>query len=545
MVKFDLERNTMDRFLAKCCKVYEKRPFLAMEGESYITYGEFYREVEKGREILRNQGLARGDAMALLAAGSPRWAVMWMAAMTSGIVAVPIMEDFSREDVKYILRHSEAKGLCLDTRFLSWDLDEYGGMNFLYDLRKEEFLRCSESPAPLPENGPGIGEDDPAEYMYTSGTTGFSKGVVLTHGNLVSNLFKGTDLIDSCFDEDSLVLSLLPVGHTFGSTSAFLSTMYKGPRIAFLKRKPTVPYLADVFRRNSPTILGAVPLIFEKIYQKQILPIKNKNGLTRFLLKKVPVFRKLFHRLAAGKILKFLGRKIRCIIIGGAPFSPEVEQFLQEGHIPYVLGYGLTETSPLLTFCSLEDVKAGSVGHAIKDTEIRIVNPQGEEGTGDIEVRGPQIMAGYLKDPGATAEVFTDDGWFITGDKGYLDGDGFLFLKGRSKNVIVNSSGENIYPEAIEALLTGEPVVEEVMVHMEEGKLVARVYPDGDFVEKNGLDKNPALLKDAFEDARIRVNKKLPLSSYLYRILKQDEPFLKTATKKIKRPHFFGSGGKR
>ncbi|MDC7223798.1 MAG: AMP-binding protein [Spirochaetales bacterium] len=542
MGKFGLERNTMDRFLKRCGEVYGDRPFLAMEGEDYISYGEFCRKVDLYRKILAEQGLVKGDAMALLASGSPQWAVMWMAAMTSGIVAVPIMEDFSRDDVKHILTHSEAKGLCLDSRFLSWELEEFASLDFLYDLTAGEFIRKKEPldslPAPVdPEEG------DPAEYMYTSGTTGFSKGVVLTHANLVTNLFEGTDLIDECFDEDGLVLSLLPVGHTFGSTSAFLSTMYKGPRIAFLKRKPTVPYLAEAFQRNKPTIMGAVPLIFEKIYQKRIVPLKNKNGLTRFLFIKFPPTRKIFHRLTGRKILDFLGGRIRCIIIGGAPFSPEVEQFLKEGRLPYVLGYGLTETSPLLTFCSLKEVKTGSVGHAVRDTEIRVVNPRGEEGIGDIQVRGPQIMAGYLKDPLGTANMYTEDGWFITGDKGYLDREGFLFLKGRTKNVIVASSGENIYPEAIEALLTGEPMVEEVLVCMEEGKLIGRIFPNREYWDKQGGEESRR--KEVYEELRLRINKKLPPSSYLYKLKEQKEPFAKTATKKIKRPHLFGEGGKR
>jgi long-chain acyl-CoA synthetase len=540
MGKFGLNRYTMDRFLKQCCAVYEDRSFLAMEGESYITYGEFYSEVETHREILANQGFVKGDVMALLAAGSPRWAIMWMAAMTSGVIAVPIMEDCTKEDVKHILIHSEAKGLCFDSRFLSWELDEYDKMDFLYNLTEGTFLRKRDD-LDISVEPAIIAEHDPAEYMYTSGTTGSPKGVILTHGNLVSNLFEGTDLIDNCFDSEGLVLSLLPVGHTFGSTSAFLSTMYKGPRIAFLKRKPTVPYLADVFKRNKPTILGAVPLIFEKIYQKQVLPIKNKNVLFRFFLTKVPPVRKLFHRLVGGKILSFLGGNISCVIIGGAPFSSEVELFLKEGKIPYVLGYGLTETSPLLTFSSLADVKLGSVGHAIGDTDIRIVNPKGKEKIGDIEIRGPQVMAGYLKDPEATNEVFTEDGWFITGDKGYMDEEGFLFLKGRSKNVIINSSGENIYPESIEALLIGEPLVEEVLVEMEEGQLIARVFPNQDHLEKSGLQKDNQLLKEAFEEIRGRINRKLPPSSFLYRVKEQTVPFVKTATKKIKRPHLFNS----
>jgi long-chain acyl-CoA synthetase len=544
MGKFGLDRYTMDRFLKHCCRVYSDRPFLAMEGGSYISYGEFYSRVEEHRDILREQGFVKGDSLALLAAGSPRWALFWMAAMTSGIIAVPIMEDFSPDDVKHILIHSGARGLCLDSRFLSWDMDEIRNMGFLYDLGRGEVVQsypASDVAVPVGD----IRESDPAEYVYTSGTTGFSKGVVLTHGNLVSNLFEGTDLIDNCFDEESLVLSLLPVGHTFGSTSAFLSTMYKGPRIAFLKRKPTVPYLAEVFKRINPTVLGAVPLIFEKIYQKQVLPAVNKNGLTRFLLRRVTPARKLFHRIAAARVLGFLGGKIRCVIIGGAPLSTDVERFMKEGRIPYVPGYGLTETSPLITFSSLESVKPGSVGHAIGGTDIRIVNPQGKEGIGDIEVRGPQIMKGYLKEPAATAEVFTGDGWFKTGDKGVLDKEGFLFLRGRSKNVIIGPSGENIYPEAIEAILSSDPLVEEVLVQMEEGKLSAKIFPDGEYLQKNGLACDAKTLAELLEGLRRRVNRKLPQSSYLYRMGLQKNPFEKTATRKIKRPHLFHSPGKK
>jgi len=489
---FQLNSNTLREFNDEVLRRYGDRPFMYFVGDKPFSYREYGEKVESLRKSLVEQGLKKGDAVALLGSASPMWAVSFMAVMTAGLVAVPIMEDFPEGDVNHIIEDSGAAAVILD---LSWRkksgltalqnrilfslkdlsvLENPGAAASQCDYR--EFL---EDPAgrEAPADDTGcfpVSENDVAELLYTSGTTGHSKAVLLTHRNLVTNLYEGTDLIDDCFDDQTILLSLLPMAHSFGSTSAFLSTMYKGPRICFLKRKPTPEYLQSVFREVKPTVLGGVPLIFEKIYQKKILPLLADRAFLKAAVEKVPLFRKIFHKVAGRAVLKYFGGEIRCIIIGGANFSNEVETFMRDAGIPYVLGYGLTETSPLLTFSSLKDARFGSVGRAVRNTEIRISRTD-EAGTGEIEVRGPQIMKGYYRKPEETAEVLTSDGWFKTGDRGILDSDGFLFIKGRSKNVIVGNSGENIYPEVIELLLGSNPGVDEALVYQEEGQLLALV----------------------------------------------------------------------
>ena len=453
---------------------------------------------------------------------------------------------FSLDDINHIIRDSGARFCLIDPSIQKrGNLDALEKIG-LISLEDFTLLQAAETPY-NPEEAALFVEDpeslqseadsescfacsaqDVAELLYTSGTTGHSKAVMLTHNNLVTNLYEGTDLIDDCFDEESILISLLPMAHSYGSTSAFLSIMYKGSRICFLKRKPTPEYLQRVFKTVQPTIVGGVPLIFEKIHQKKIVPLMNKNKFLRAALA-LPPFRKIFHLAAGRSILEYFGGKVKCIIIGGATFSTSVETFMKEGRIPYVLGYGLTETSPLLTFSSLDNARFGSVGHAVNHTDIRIIN-RDEDDTGDIEVKGPQIMKGYYKKPEETRAVFTEDGWFKTGDRGYLDSDGFLYIKGRSKNVIVGNSGENIYPEVIETLLNAYAPIEESLVIQNDNQLQALVYT-GDVEVKEALHER-------LEEIRLDINKRLPVASRLHSMVIQEEEFIKTPTRKIKRAFY-------
>lgn len=548
---FNLSNNSINEFHNEIIKRYEKRPFLYFVDDEPISYGEYGEFVRELRLKMIESGLKKADAVILLGPASPNWAIAFMSIMSAGLVVVPVMEDFPAADINHIIKDSGAAAAFIAPSYKGRDdFPSLKDMKLfsLDDLSiLEKGKRLKKRPAKSAftddlgyaaydadeEGCYPVESSDVAELLYTSGTTGHSKAVMLTHNNLVSNLYLGTDLIDDCFDEDGILLSLLPMAHSFGSTSAFLSTMYKGPRICFLKRKPTPEYLQVVFQKVQPTILGGVPLIFEKIFQKKIVPLIESKRVLKWAVEHSSLARKAFYKIAGKGVLDYFGGKLKCIIIGGANFSTQVETFMVEGKIPYVLGYGLSETSPLLTFSSLKDARFGSVGKAVLHTDLRISNPD-NDGTGDIEVKGPQIMKGYYKQPEETAAVFTEDGWFKTGDRGIVDEDGYLFIRGRSKNVIIGSSGENIYPEVIETILVSYSMVEESIVYLEDDQLTALVYPDQEQLAAfTSIDDQKFL--DEMETIRKDLNQKLPVSSRIISFKYRTEEFEKTPTRKIKR----------
>ena len=553
---FKLKNNTINEFHNETVRRFYNRPFLYFVDEKPISYGVYAEKVRDLRRLMAEAGLRKADTVALLGPASPNWAISFMAIMTAGYVVVPIMEDFPAGDIEHILRNSDSRAAVIAPSYAG--KSEYPSLKGIPLFSLESLMLLEDASAgmdrdnkrPAGKGSPFTDAIDPwemkadeegcfptvpsdvAELLYTSGTTGHSKAVMLTHNNLVTNLYEGTDLIDECFDEQTILMSLLPMAHAYGSTSAFLSIMYKGPRICFLRRKPTPEYLQSVFRKVQPTILGGVPLIFEKIFQKKIQPMIRSKKILAWGVENSVLFRKLFYRMAGRSVLKYFGGKIRCIIIGGATFSEQVETFMREAGIPYLLGYGMSETSPLLTFSSLKQSRFGSVGHAVRDTQIRIADPD-EEGIGNIEVTGPQIMKGYYGRAEETELAFSGDGWFRTGDRGFLDKDGFLYIRGRSKNVIIGSSGENIYPEVIETMLNTRDLIEESLVFMEDQSLTALVFPDSESAAPLKNDKKA--LEDAMEGIRMELNRELSMNSRIAKIKIQPEPFEKTPTRKIKR----------
>jgi len=561
-MKFGLSRYTLDIFFAKVVKEYSPRPALASVGEEPFTYEEMGRRVEALKKSFAKWGIKRQDKVVLLGNSSPNWAVAYMAIMTYGAVAVPILEEFPEADIEHILAHSEARAIfiaenvyqhlnstMLERIPLVIRLNDYALLadrqtskaklwNQLQNL-PDKVLKGRERGSSS-STGAEIDEEDLAEILYTSGTTGHSKGVMLTHKNLVSNLFEGPDLLQ-VIDRNSVILSILPMAHAFGSTSGFLSIIYCGACIYYLNKTPSPKVLMAALQEVKPTILGAVPLVFEKIYHKQVAPVIAQSWLLRRLAKN-RALKKVLYKMIGKKVYQALGGRLDCVIIGGASFSPEVETFMQLGGIPYCCGYGLSECSPLVTFSSMKNQKMGSPGHAITDTMIKIVDPDPETSIGEILIKGPQVMKGYFKNPEATARVFTVDGWFISGDRGYLDQDGFLFITGRSKNVIVGSSGENIYPEVIEAKLCESVFVEEALVYQYDQQLVARIYPNYTYIEslQQKRDEN-AIASDIaaiLENVRRQVNEGLASFSKINRVIEQSSPFIKTPTNKIKRAEY-------
>ncbi|MGD9489159.1 MAG: AMP-binding protein [Calditrichaceae bacterium] len=564
-MKFGLSRYTLDLFFDKVVQKYSDRPSLALVGEKPITYAEFAHKVEQLKLYLTKIGLKKNDKIVILGNSTPNWAIAFMAVTTLGCVAVPVMDEFPEADIQNILKHSEATGIFIsEYLFQSMDIPSITKMKVVLSLSdfmplpdKEEHKNIWEHIQNLPkkiikslEKDPDykkaeIHENDLAEILYTSGTTGQSKGVMLTHKNLVSNLFEGPDLL-GVIDDKSVVLTILPMAHAFGSTSAFLSIIYCGSSIYYLNQKPSPKVLMNAMQKVRPHIIGAVPLVFEKIYHKQVLPVITEKKVLK-LLSASNLGRKLVYKLVGKKIKKAFGGRLKCAIIGGASLNREVEIFLRTGGIPYAAGYGLSECSPLVTFSSMATAKIESVGHAITGVKIKIVDPDPVTGIGEIYVSGPNVMKGYYKNDAETKKVFTGDGWFITGDRGYLDHDGFLFIKGRSKNVIIGSSGENIYPEVIENKLKESDYVEEALVYMLNNKLTARIYPDYNFMQNSETEQAIIAneIENILEKVKVETNAQLPSASRIQKVIEQTEPFLKTPTNKIKRavyvPDYAGS----
>lgn len=556
-MKFGLNSYTMDAFFEKVVDTYATLPSLASIGEAPFTYHEFGQRVKKLKNSLRSLGVQKTDKVIILGSSSPNWAIAYMAITTMGAVAVPVLEGFPDADIDHIINHSGASAIFISHElFQSLTLLSLEKIPLVFNLNDNTVLLAAENKEywkslakltakekeslklnPKDKVSGEIKEDDLAEILYTSGTTGHSKGVMLSHGNIVSNVFEGPDILGAIHTK-SVVLSILPMAHAFGCTSAFLSIIYCGASIYYLNRPPSPKVLLNAMQEVKPTILGAVPLVFEKIYYKQVLPIIRKSSILPVLIR-WDITKKLLYRLIGKKVKQLLGGHLECVIIGGAAFSHEVEIFMQYARIPYSCGYGLSECSPLVTFASMEEQKIGSPGHAITDVNLKIIEKDAETGVGEICIKGPNVMQGYYKDKQATQKAFTKDGWFISGDKGYIDEDGFLFITGRTKNVIIGPSGENIYPEIIEAKLQESLFVEEAIVYQQDKQIAAKIYPDYGYIENafKPTDEQAlaAKVSELLEEVRIDVNAQLAAFSKINKVIEQTTPFAKTPTNKIKR----------
>ncbi|WP_319543399.1 AMP-binding protein [uncultured Pseudodesulfovibrio sp.] len=380
-------------------------------------------------------------------------------------------------------------------------------------------------------------EDHVAAILYTSGTTGHSKGVVLTHKNLVSNCINGVKTIP--IHETDRFLSVLPMSHTYECSLGVIIPVYCGSSVYYLQKPPTPTTLLPAMQKIKPTVMNVVPLIIEKVYKKRIKPKLTGSGVTRGLMK-LGLTRRKISQVAGKKLIDAFGGELRCMCIGGAPLSPEVEDFLTDAGFPYAIGYGMTEASPLLAGTDPAHQRPRAIGPAIHNVKLMIEDPDPVTGEGEILAKGPNIMREYYKAPVDTQEVFTEDGWFRTGDLGKFE-DGYLYIKGRLKNMILGPSGENIYPEEIESFINSCDHVSESMVYEVDGKVVARIHLNHESLDETfGVNKliesevRAKVLK-LLEDIRKEVNSKVSTFARLNRVIEQMEPFEKTPTQKIKR----------
>ncbi len=534
----------------------------SVDGTSY-TYGEFDRSSRFLASMIYSAGIGKGDHVAILAENSPHWGIAYFGILTAGATTVPILPDFQGREVTTILEHAETRALFVSGKLLNRLSDGLPeSVELVVNLDNFKVLDVKDGMVEGLEGKPGMleklnlmegsfpGEEafyqaDPGELaaiIYTSGTTGRSKGVMLSHENILSNA-KQSKTIHEVVPEDRF-LSMLPLAHSYEATIGFVVPLLNGARIHYLDKLPTPTVLAPVLQKLKPTTILTVPLIIEKIFAAKIQPSLYGSPVMKFLMK-IGVTRKLFSRMAVKKLLSFFGGEVRFYGVGGAPLAPFVEAFLLDGKFPYAIGYGLTETSPMLAGFDPHHAIYRSVGTILEGVTVRIDNPDPVTGEGEVVAKGPNVMKGYFKDPEKTAEVFTKDGFFRTGDLGYINQKGILYIRGRLKNMILGSNGENIYPEEIEAVINKEELVNESLVMQSSGKLVARVHLRVEVLEERfkHLQENAADFQhliqekadEALEELLVRVNQHVARNSRLQLMILQVQPFEKTPTQKIKR----------
>ncbi len=556
-----LTKYTLHKLLQRTVENFPNRPALSMVGDEPFTYAELNTRVKALQVFLGQQGVIKGDRVAILSENCPNWGIAYFAITTMGAVVVPILTEFHTNEVNQILRHSGAKLIFISTtlyeKIAYEDFEVRPEMVLIEtfsllppettkDKLKDALKDGNATLARLKEKAmkavglisTEVQEDDLAAIIYTSGTTGSSKGVMLSHKNLVYDAHI-TLYIQKLIETDRLI-SILPLAHTYEATIGFLIPMMQGACVYYLDKPPTARVLVPAMQKIQPTMILAVPLVIEKIFKLQIHPQLTKNALMRELYR-IPFMRKALHKVAGAKLMKTFGGKIHFFGIGGAMLSAEVERFLYEAKFPYAIGYGLTETSPLIAGCTPAVVKFRATGVTLPGLQCRIYNPDPKTGEGEIQVKGDTVMKGYYRDKARTDEAFTSDGWFKTGDLGVLAKKNYLYIKGRIKNVIVGPSGENIYPEEIEGKINENEIVLESLVYELEGKIVARVYLNYEIIDKMyGISKMSSVVAEKhieklLADIRKHVNQNVSAFSVIHKIIEQKEPFEKTPTQKIKR----------
>jgi long-chain acyl-CoA synthetase len=559
---------TLTNLLKESCARNPNQIALTFTDEQPITYSELFNQVNHLIEFLTNRGVEKGDRVAILGENSPYWGIAYFAVTTMGAVVVPILPDFHTSEIHHILRHSGSKVLFVSERFYykieELEFSEFSSVILLDDFsiinpqapkamlrkliadRSQELYKIRN----LVFNFVGlrqkeVHEDDLASLIYTSGTMGHSKGVMLTHKNIVWNA-KASSKIPHINPNDRM-LSVLPMAHVYECTLGLILPIMCGASIYYIKKPPTPAVLLPALTQVRPTAILTVPLLIEKIYRARVLgEIRKKRALK--VAYKFSALRKRLNKIIGKKLKDTFGGQVRFFGIGGSKLSAEVEKFLREADFPYAIGYGLTETSPLVAGSDASRTKFRSTGPRVDGLEVEIENPNPETGIGEIIVRGPSVMKGYYNDEERTAEVLTPDGWFHTGDLGNFDEDGYLYIQGRLKNVIVGPSGENIYPEAVESIINRSDEVMESLVYNDFGQLVARIYLDYERLEAEFDDQKltetqaKQQIQERLDAILKRVNEQVSSFSRIARVIEQKEPFEKTPTQKIKRYLYTSTG---
>ncbi|MBQ7018067.1 MAG: AMP-binding protein [Bacteroidales bacterium] len=517
-----------------------------------LHYRDVARRIEKLHIIFNICGVQKGDRIAICSRNQANWGVVFLASLTYGAVPVPILHEFKPGNVHHIVNHSDSRVLFVGN--MVWEnLSESEMPNLeaiiliddfsLLMSRREQITDTRERLNEMfgkkyPKSfGPGdinYHEEDSGEELaminYTSGTSGFSKGVMLPYRALLSNVLFAKEVMPNINNKSNIV-SMLPTAHMYGMMFEFLFEMAVGAHVHFLTRIPSPRIIMEAFATIKPDVIISVPLIIEKIYKQKLQPIINKTSMK--VLLKLPVIDQMMQARIKDELVKTFGGNFQQIIIGGAAFNKEADEFFNKIGFPYTVGYGMTECAPIISYAPWDKTKLFSCGKPAPRMEIRIASADPGKIPGEIQVRGANVMLGYYKNEEATAESFTSDGWMRTGDMGIIDEDGYLFIKGRCKSMILGPSGQNIYPEEIETVINNMPYVIESLVVDSNGKLIALVYPDMELAGKEGLDKNDILKK--MEENIAAVNVDMPNYSKIAGVRVVPEEFEKTPKKSIKR----------
>ena len=527
--------DTIAKLYDYATTVYSKKQYTQWYDtkEGGYTYNSFKAKCDSLSKTLTQYGIGAGDKVAIFSQSMPNWSVAFFSSVPFGRIAIPILPDSSENEVTNIINHSESKVIfvsqklagklsqeCRDKMTLIIDMDTFE----VIKSDDEKFTCDGKTSVPTP--------DDIATIIYTSGTTGSAKGVVLSHRNLASNVIT---CYHSCKrTEKDRWLSVLPMAHTLEMTLSMLYPMYCGATVYYLPKPPIASLLMKAFKIVKPTTMLTVPLIIEKVYKGSVLPTIQKSRTLTWMNEHMYG---LMCRIIGMKLKATFGGHISFYGIGGAKLDPEVEKFLLAAKFPYAIGYGLTETSPLLGYAMNGWRAVGSFGYPVYNVKLKLHNINPETGEGEVVAKGPNVMLGYYKDPARTKSVFTEDGWFRTSDIAIQDEKGRFFIKGRNNNMILGPSGENIYPEEIENVINNVEGVSESIVVERDGKLVALVQPDENFIKWDKESEDKLYVKlDNWKAKVLKItNKSVSKASQVSSVEVMKEPFEKTATQKIRR----------
>ncbi len=517
-----------------------------------LHYRDVARRIEKLHIIFNICGVEKGDRIAICSRNQANWGVVFLASLTYGAVPVPILHEFKPSNVHHIVNHSDSRVLFVgDMVWENLSGSEMPNLEAIIQIndfsllmsKREQITDTRERlnemfgkkyPKSFGPDDINYHKEESGEELaminYTSGTSGFSKGVMIPYRALLSNVLFAMEVMPKIGNKSNIV-SMLPTAHMYGMMFEFLFEMTVGAHVHFLTRVPSPRIIMEAFATIKPDVIISVPLIIEKIYKQKLQPILNKTSMK--VLLKLPLIDQMLQDKIKGELVNVFGGNFQEIIIGGAAFNKEADEFFNRIGFPYTVGYGMTECAPIISYAPWNNTKLFSCGKPAPRMEIRIASADPGSIPGEIQVRGANVMLGYYKNEEATAESFTTDGWMRTGDMGILDEDGYLFIKGRCKSMILGPSGQNIYPEEIESVINSMPYVIESLVVESNGKLLALVYPDMDRAGKEGLDKQAILQK--MEENIAAVNVDMPNYSKIAGVRVVPEEFEKTPKKSIKR----------
>ncbi len=527
-----------------------EKPSLSDFGGRTLTYKEVGEAILKFHITFEKTGIKRGDKIALIGKNSANWGVAFLSIVTYGAVAVPILPDFLPKDVHYIVNHSESKVLfSASSIWPKLDIEQMMDLQYVYGLEElmpvfskiehlDEIIHSlsgllkDKFPTGLDAKTfqlPKVENSELAEISYTSGTTGYSKGVMLLHNSLAANVRFAQNHMP--LQSGDKIVSFLPMAHSYGLAFEFLFPFTLGCHITFLTKTPTPAIITSAFQEVKPRLILSVPLVIEKIYKKRILPQIRKAPINWML--KTPGLNKLILKKVRAGVGEGFGGNFVEVVVGGAALSEEIESFFRKIGFPITVGYGMTECGPLVSYAASAEAKLGSCGKPVDSLEVRIDSPDPIHEVGEILMRGENVMVGYYKNKEATNLAIDKDGWLHSGDLGLMDEDGFIFIKGRSKSMILGPSGQNIYPEEIESVINNRACVAESLVVKREEKLVALIFPDEDVVKAMELSREE--LAQKLEDYRKELNKHFPAYMAVTKMVLHPEPFEKTPKQSIKR----------